>query len=250
MSGRIGHRGLLMQEGAADPYFANVALLLHMDGSDGSTTLTDSSPLAPQTSTCFGTALSTAAARFGPSSWRNSGTSGLRYAELPKASAIVGSSDFTIELWVNADASQPNGYPLLWSQVVTSMVSNWGAGTLALDVSRVGSTNRMHVYCYNYSTSAALLTGSTNILGAGWVHVALTRSGSSWTLWLNGAVEATGTFSGSVATADADLTPFLGGDSYSGDGSIASYIDDLRVTHGVSRYGAPFTPPAAPHPDY
>ena len=235
--------------GGSDPYFADVALLLHMDGSNGSTTLTDSSPLAPQTSTCFATELSTAAAKFGPSSWRNIGT-GLRCAELPKASAIVGSSDFTIECWANVDASQPNGYPLLWSQFVTSGVSNWDAGTLALDVSRVGSTNRMHVYCYNYSTVAALLTGSTNVLGAGWVHVALTRSGSSWTLWLNGAVEATGTFSGSVATAHADLTPFIGGDSFSGGGSIAAYIDDVRVTHGVSRYGGAFTPPTAPFPNY
>jgi hypothetical protein len=84
----------------SDPDFANVSLLLHMDGSNGSTTFPDSSSNG-LTVTRYGNAqISTAQSKFGGASAYFDGAGD--YLELPNPNTAIGAvaGDFTIECWV------------------------------------------------------------------------------------------------------------------------------------------------------
>jgi hypothetical protein len=74
-----------------------------------------------------------------------------------------------------------------------------------------------------------------------WYHVAVTKTAAgAWTLWVNGTSQATGSDTGAIGQPNTTLgcrpgggLPFLG------------YLDDVRITRGVARYTAAFTPPTA-----
>jgi hypothetical protein len=87
-----------------DPYFSNVALLLHMDGSNGSTTIQDSSSNARTTSSVSG-ALSTSNKKFGTASFTGGDANWTGAYTSPIASA------FTIEAWLyRSSASNADSY--------------------------------------------------------------------------------------------------------------------------------------------
>ena len=97
--------------GATDPYFSNVSLLLHGDGTNGSTTIIDSSPL-PKTVTAFGNAqISTAQSKFGGSSIAFDGT-----GDSLTIPAITFAGDFTLEAWLYKTARSASGYSVLFAQ--------------------------------------------------------------------------------------------------------------------------------------
>jgi hypothetical protein len=83
-----------------------------------------------------------------------------------------------------------------------------------------------------------------------WTHVAWVRSGNRWSVFVNGterllAASASGTPYNSTAPFVIGRHVFSGATGYAFNG----YIDDLRITKGVARYTANFTPPTAPFPD-
>jgi hypothetical protein len=89
---------------ATDTNINEVSLLLHGDGTNGSTTITDSS-LTPKTVTAVGNAqISTAQSKFGGASILLDGSGD--YLDVGSNSAFgYGLSDFTIETWVYRNVS-------------------------------------------------------------------------------------------------------------------------------------------------
>ena len=79
-----------------DPYYSAVSLLLPMDGTNGSTTFTDSGPNA-LTVTPTSATISTTQSKYGASGYFN-GTSA--YLTAASSAITLGTSDFTIEFWV------------------------------------------------------------------------------------------------------------------------------------------------------
>ena len=81
-----------------DPNFANVSLLLHGNDTNGSTTITDSSP-SPKTVTAVGNAqISTAQSKFGGASIAFDGNGD--WCQIANNVAFkFGSGNFTIEYW-------------------------------------------------------------------------------------------------------------------------------------------------------
>ena len=107
-----------------DPNFANVTLLLHGDGTSGSTTITDSSS-TPKTITVNGNAqIDTAVKKFGTGSIEFDGTN----SNLTLASGLIGSDDFTIEYFVQGDTS--DGYHFDFEG--TNRLSIWYEDTTAI----------------------------------------------------------------------------------------------------------------------
>jgi hypothetical protein len=91
--------------------------------------------------------------------------------------------------------------------------------------------------------------GTTAIQFDTWYHVALVRSGSgtnNMKLYLDGVLESQNTNTYTVPVNDIVL-----GRTYTNLNSeyFNGYIDDLRITKGVARYTANFTPPTAAFPN-
>jgi hypothetical protein len=217
---------------ATDTNIREVSLLLHGNGTNGSTTITDSS-LTPKTVTAFGNAqISTAQSKFGGSSIAFDGTGD--YLDTGSNSAFgYGLNDFTIEFWIYRNAS--------------------AALQVFLD-HRTGVAVRVAPTIYISSNSIFYYTDGNNRITGGavastqWVHVALSKTGSSTRLFLDG-VQTGSTYTDTNNYIDSPVR--VGGANDGGAVlSLNGYIDDLRVTKGVARYTANFTPPTAPFPDF
>jgi hypothetical protein len=219
---------------AGDPNFANVSLLLHMDGSNGSTTFTDSSSNAFTVTANGNAQISTAQSKFGGASGLFDGTNDSVSA--PSASAPSGTEDFTIESWI-----QPITTP--------------GAGTY-LGICALGNTlfnNVFYLFVPSTPGQFAILWNnggrkaqSADVVNVNqWHHVAITRQSNLFRTFVDGVTSVdTWTNSDSIPAEVLRV-----GSNGSGSESFNGYIDDLRITKGIARYTANFTPPTAPFPN-
>lgn len=142
--------------------------------------------------------------------------------------------DFTTELWY---------YPASTSnQTLFSFGGNTtGYATLRLDYE--GSTGKIYMLVSTSGSAWAVNVGSSVTIPTGtWAHVAAVRSGSTFTIYINGVSAGTATSSSTLYASTVNLI----GVAYN-SGSLTQYlngyIDDLRVTKGVARYLSNFTPP-------
>jgi len=224
------------------PEFANVSLLLRMDGSNGSTTFTDSSPYALTVTASGNAQISTAQSRFGGASAAFDGIGD--YLTVSNNNSLkLGSGNFTIEYWfyptnlsgikqhLNTDVT-PSGNA---TQASYAIITNGTAVLYYLSSSGTG---------WNIATGVSVGTATLNA----WQHVALVRNGNTITPYLNGVAGTTTTTSASLFNFSSAL--MIG---WHAGGSTAQqysgYIDELCITKGVARYTANFTPPTAPFPD-
>jgi hypothetical protein len=95
---------------------------------------------------------------------------------------------------------------------------------------------------YLYTNAATRITSGAVLLANTWAHVALTRSGTSMRLFING-VQVGGTYSSAANFSDGLCV--IGKESTSAINWFSGYMDEFRVTKGVARYTSAFTPPAA-----
>jgi hypothetical protein len=149
----------------------------------------------------------------------------------------LGSSDYTVECW--AWISAQGGTAGIFSKGSPGGLSNI---TWSLEFS--SSNNYVALYIYAANSGAYIITGSTNIITSSWNHIAVTRSGNETKLFINGTQDGS-TYTGNYTVAS-------GGDFYLGGGfyaptsrTITGYMSDVRVTKGLARYTANFTPPTA-----
>jgi hypothetical protein len=211
-----------------DPYWSNVVSLLHFDGTNGSTTFTDAK-------------LSTAQKRFGSASLACDGSGD--WISTPDSDDFYLSGDFTIEAFVRTAVAGGSSVDIpIFSQYQST----------------ASDSNRVHVNASRgLMTFYAQGTGSTVIVSVSttynmpantWVHCAATRSGNTFRLFANGVML--------VEDTQAVSLPNIAGPAYwgfarqaSATRSLNGYLDDARITKGVARYTANFTPPSAPFPN-
>lgn len=214
-----------------DPFFANTTLLMHMNGSNNGTVFTDQ---IGATATRNGSPItSTTQFKYGGSSMRAAGADYLSFA--PTSNHDLGTGDFTLEGWWRFD--DLNDHSLL------AKYANGNAGWL---MDYINSTNSLRLALANgtdnlYSFTLAGLTANT------WVHLAITRTGSSIRGFMNGTLLSTA----AVITnnVDATGTGLNIGKANAFSRYLRGYVDDVRITKGVSRYTASFIPPASQFPD-
>jgi len=216
--------------GPTDPDFANVSLLLHGDGTNGSTTVIDSSP-SPQTVTAAGDAqISTAQSKFGGASIAFDGSGD--YLQLSSQAALsFGTDDFTIETWARL-TSTGNVQVIIEARNQLAPVP-W---ILAVD-----SSNKIL-----FRHGVGLLTSNASITYGQWQHYAVTRSAGVIRIFIDGVTDTSTATNTSAIDAGAQG---LIGQAFGSGYYINGYIDDLRITKGVARYTSNFTPPTAPFPD-
>jgi hypothetical protein len=143
----------------------------------------------------------------------------------------LGTGNFTIEFWFYLSATGS-----------ARGIVGKGASTTGWLVSTNASNNVVFTYGTSTITSTGTLSGST------WHHIAVVRSGTGTNqtnIYINGTNDGTGTVSTDFAQTEA---MYVGANRTGGD-ALNGYIDDLRITKGVARYTANFTPPTAAFPD-
>ena len=221
-----------------DPYRSQVSLLLHGDGTNGSTTIVDSSP-SPKTGTAVGDAqISTAESKFGGSSIVfDKVDDRITYAS--SNDFAFGTGDFTIEFWAysrDVDASTQRGFCQISS--VTGGLAPTGDGVAIHQGIGTGGIRAAIGPSDRLASSAGLVDTNT------WFHIALTRSGTTAFLFVDGVIVDSIT-----NTTNLSQNNFVLGGYFSTSFLYDGYIDDFRITKGVARYTANFTPPTAPFPD-
>lgn len=211
---------------SVDPHFSNVSLLLNMDSdfSDRSVNnhaVTVNGMVSP-TST---------ESKYGGASGDFTSTG--KYLEIADHDSLSLSSadSWTIECWIHP-LTGPTGYRAIISKRTPGDSNNefeifldYSTGNLSWVVSGV-----------QYDSSAKPTFEA-------WNHIAYQSDGSTTKYFLNGVLVHTTTarpFEGSA--------PLFIGSGYNGGSSFVGYIDDVRITKGVARYTANFTPPTEPHP--
>ena len=211
----------------SDPYWANVVALLHFDGADGSTTFTDQT--GKLWSAEGGAKISADAYAFGGASLYL--PAGAQIKTTGSSDFAFGLGDFTIEGWFDPrKAGSGNGDGIFFSNGINAS----DGITLALNNNyglelRTSLSNRFYV------------PGTTHIASAGIAFLSISRVGSTVYVGVNGQVASYSYDFGNTAFAP-EIVIGQSGASYIG------YIDDFRITKGVARYTANFTPPTAPFP--
>ena len=154
-------------------------------------------------------------------------------ARLP--GSFVANEDFTIEMWHYLTA-RTELYPCLFSNYTTS-----GASTLGLFAGHNSSTTTQYQVAVN-GTFPAINAGTINYNQ--WVHVALVRSSGTITLYIDGT--SVGTHSSNAALPGNGNWMGIGlSQDTPNDTNIQGYLSDVRITRGLARYTANFTPPTA-----
>jgi len=184
--------------------------------------------------------ISTSVSKFGGGSMAFDGT-GDRLFTRYNPNLELGSGDFTVEAWVYFSTLPSNAAAAIVSYGDSDNTPRW----LLYYDSRTGSANGLRFSVINGSGSAIILVeggGTSGWAANTWYHVAVTRSGSSWKLFRDGTqTGSTLTDSDSIPTASNN--GLVVGAEPNGGIPLTGYIDDLRITKGVARYTANFTPP-------
>jgi hypothetical protein len=240
-----------------DAFFDKVSLLLHGNGTNGSTVFADSSTNSFAV-TGFGNAqISTTQSKFGGASLGFDGSGDyLRVAD--NDAFEIGAGGFTFEAWIYLTGYSANYSGSFSAMIACKDSAQSGAGR-AFSFSLNGTASSwtaVGVTLFANNTTFTTTTGSFAFSLNTWYHVAAVRSGSDLRFYVDGNDVGGGTNTRTVqstttlVTIGAEDPWFQGG----GGGNFAywfpGYIDDLRITKGVARYTANFTPPSAQLPSY
>jgi hypothetical protein len=168
------------------------------------------------------------------------------YMKFSNTPFAFGVSNFTFEFWINVQ-TQSTTYPTLFASSPSASGGGFiiylpGPGT------SWGGTDRLVFESSNTGALGPNLQSTSTIKGTGWKHIAISRNGSTFRLFVNGVQEAITTNSTANFTGTSGYGAFLS----AGPGPTAvldtntyckTYIDLFRVTNGACRYTSNFTPP-------
>ncbi len=218
----------------ADFFYNSNTLLLHGEGADASTTFTDSSS-SPRTVTAVGNVqIDTAQFKYGTASMLFDGT-GDYLTNDASAGFVMGTGDFTLEAWVRP--------------------ASFASGRAIIDFRPTGVNGLYPAVLLDttegiyYVNSAVRINGAHGMVAGTWYHVAVCRVASVTKMFVNGV---------QIGSSYTDTNNYICGASRPVIGANGSslatepyngHIDDLRVTKGVARYTANFTPPTAAFED-
>jgi hypothetical protein len=194
------------------------ALLLHFDGTNGSTSFVDSSPNAFTVTASGDAEISTTQSKFGGSSL----SIGSGYVYVGDDPALeFNAQDFTIDFWYYKTGF---GYTL---------AGKWGSQKAWFLADSSVYVNGNEVLSFSAASSNE------------WHHYAFCRRTSTIQAFVDGA-EVGSTSIGTDAIEDNGEFVGVGSDAF-GNTPIGGYIDEFRIVVGTCIYGPDnFTPPTAP----
>ena len=157
-------------------------------------------------------------------------TSGALQIQNANDALTFGTGDWTIEFWFYANRLGTAQH--LYDGRGT------GAGSNAAVLIQISDANKIRFF----STSAYRITGSTTITVNEWHHVALTRTGSTHTLYVNGSSDGTYSASNTYLGPTNGFSAIVSDDNGAGGYGLNGFISNLRVAKELI-YSAAFTVP-------
>lgn len=150
------------------------------------------------------------------------------YVRVPSNNDFAfGTGDFTIEGWIYPTALT-GAFKTIFDFRATQVDNAVYLG--------YNSSNQL-IYFINGSTA---ITGSTPVVTNVWQHVAISRSNGTTRVFLNGILQ--GTY---VDNTNFPTRPmFIAADRLGASG-VTGYIDEVRVSSGISRYNTAFAVPSS-----
>jgi hypothetical protein len=218
--------GFLGSFGGNDAF---VKSLLHLDGTNGSTTITDEAAgKSPVLSwTCVGDALSTADQKFGTASLLNAA---IQYITTPDNAAFnaLGTTPFVFDCWINTANSG--------SQMFMAGIGLRNATFSFYLVRNAANT-------ISFVTPSGTVTTAGTVSSAGWHHVAAIADGTNIYIALDGVVSSGVGYTSLPSTSG----PFDIGTVHFTAGTISlsflGNIDEARLSIGTTRgWTSNFTP--------
>jgi hypothetical protein len=220
-----------------DPYHSNSVLLIPFEGTHGATSFTDLS-LSPATLTGVNSpTISTAV--FANGALLLNGTD---QRVTTSRNCNIGAGSFTFEMYVRMIS-----LPAVAAILITTQASTGDsvAHVVALPA------GALQFYLRNAAGTSVSFTTSNGIVSAGTeYHIRATRNGTTRIeLWLDGSsVGSFGTVAGDVPISISASPYIMGFHPNAVDYFANCYMRWVRVTEGVCRNTASFTPPAIPYP--
>ena len=212
-------------------YDTYTKLMLHCDGADNGTVITDE---VGHTITRVGdTCTKTAIKKFGTASLYFDGNGD--YLTLDGSSDFAfGTGDFTIDTWiyrtVNTNTVVYDGRPPTTNGAY-------------IDIVILGSGEPV-VFVNN----AIIIQGDTAMPLNTWCHLAMVRSSTSTKLYVNGT-QTGPTYTDNITYGNGLNRPTIGINGYMPSIELyAGYMDEIRVSKGIARWTSDFTPPTGPYP--
>jgi hypothetical protein len=144
---------------------------------------------------------------------------------------LLGTQEFTAECWVYYQS----GLELMGNRT-TSDSGGFSVRMTATSLT-VGNSSG--------SGFGSVFSGTTSSLTNAWHHIAVSRSSGITKIYVDGSSIAS--YSSTINFSLSN--PFVIGYAYSngsGSDSLQGYIQDFRITKGLARYTATFTPPTTP----
>jgi hypothetical protein len=214
-----------------DQYYNSSSLLCHFDSVNAAGRFIDNSRNNFAITSSGDVSLSDSQYKFGGASAYFDGTGD--YLVTPTTSVLTfGTNDLTVELWIYQTVSSVGAYKVIVGDNVYSSVGGW---TL-----------------YSYNNQLNLWKGGTELIAPSgtltlnsWNYVVWTRQSGNNRIFINGT---------QVGSTVSDSTNYTSTAIYVGSSKIntlnfAGYVDELRITKGVARYTANFTPRNSPFPN-
>jgi len=141
----------------------------------------------------------------------------------------LGTGDFTVECWVNKSDTNHRGIFQIGSDA-SGLDTNY---TVTLGFGW-GNSTAWQIYAGGSATNGSTFSLSTDT----WYHAAVVRSSGTTKLYIDGTEEI------SISDSQNYAGTYMAiGGYYSTTYLHNGYIQDLRVTKGLARYTANFTPP-------
>jgi hypothetical protein len=228
---------VMMEKGGAtagDPYFSNVSLLLNGEG------FTD---LSTNAITVYPEGNASIVSGQGP--FGGAAIALNEYSDYLSIWGIeFGSSSFAWEFWIKTTDSE---YTSIYQRVPGAFSA--GMWDLLLENSS-SSPGVISLYLGDYSTSIPLMqtAAAVNPWDNTWHFISVSRSGSSWSIAIDGVIRASATFSGSIASlSDEPFDASYGQASVGGGhtGNFGGLLGPFRITKGIART---ITVPTEPFP--
>jgi hypothetical protein len=228
------------QKVPVDPLFNNVSLLLHGDGTNGSTSIIDSSP-SPKTLTAFGNAqISTAIADpFGNATGVIAFDGSSDYLSISSDTDLALGATWTVEFFVYLNALGGGDNRNVF--VSTGTPNTNGHLNIYTEYTQQGPY--LVIRCGGSGGNDAI-SGNNPFGVTTWTHLAFVSDNLAATIYVNGTANGTGT----LASASTEPISNIGTIVFSAY-DLDGYIAEFRITKGIARYNSNFTPPTAPFPD-